>query len=881
MNEAIIVATGKNPVNGGVTTGFFAGDPYKWILFTINADPGALEVVLDGAVGQGGIKDYKPDASEFAPIATYTATGVQKQYYLPTHLRFRIITGTNVIIRVQQRTDPVPEVSSVPGGAPVGGGGGTVSIIPFQAGNSVVVGNLTNYGGALYPVTTAHTFSSTFDPTKHGTPVATPGTNGQGVVNRGVYAPFTNYNVRDLVQQDGNTYSAKTSFTSGSVFSTGDWDLQVAKGAPGSAGNLTRTGPGVPTNNTGNDGDLYVNATTGDLYLRSGGAYAQQGNLKGPAGNPGSAILSAVGVPSNTLGTNGDLYVNTGTADVYSKSGGVWSTNLNIRGTQGLAGSRQYAGAGAPNSGLGVDGDFYLQAPGNNYYNKAAGAWTLVANFSGAAGTNGNVTYSGSTAPSNALGANGDYYINSTTQDYYVKASGTWGIIMNLKGSNGANGSSILNGAGVPSGGAGLNGDTYINTTNGDLYTKAAGVWAQQLNIKGTSGSIQYSGSAAPVVGTGVNGDYYLNTSTGDYYFKSAGAWGQITNLKGAAGANPLALPAGTLTGGTLGNLVLRVPGTSTVVDADRWMKTELKRQQFYWLDSAGIYWLPGALVPVSVNQTAGNVVALNSKTAAASSNWVSFASGSQPASLDFTSTLGYVEIGTMETTNQMRFNPRAPLFLDDNPVTVFNNFSTYPSSSTLPTDFTSIYSAFTYSNYGTTANNGYPYGRIFEIYSNDALQHAAAWNTLGATPVGDFLDGEIQAVMQHGGATGSLLLNARMTGSGGNETRVFASINTAVQGIRVFTQVAGAASIQVDTVAFTCANDTPYRIRFGVYGPYCRIKVWAAGTTEPATWNLTTYQTAVLGTGKWGPGVSGSGGNYNRLGDLGICQNFGSAPVA
>lgn len=44
----------------------------------------------------------------------------------------------------------------------------------------------------------------------------------------------------------------------------------------------------------------------------------------------------------------------------------------------------------------------------------------------GAAGAPGSKWYNGSGAPSNALGADGDYYIDNSTSDVYTKVSGSW-----------------------------------------------------------------------------------------------------------------------------------------------------------------------------------------------------------------------------------------------------------------------------------------------------------------------------------------------------------------------------------------------------------------------------------------------------------------------
>jgi hypothetical protein len=54
----------------------------------------------------------------------------------------------------------------------------------------------------------------------------------------------------------------------------------------------------------------------------------------------------------------------------------------------------------------------------------------------------------------------------------------------------------------------------------------------------GAPGSVWYEGSGAPSSGTGVNGDYYLNTTNGDVYTKAAGAWGSpVGNLTGPTGS--------------------------------------------------------------------------------------------------------------------------------------------------------------------------------------------------------------------------------------------------------------------------------------------------------------------------------------------------------
>jgi len=200
------------------------------------------------------------------------------------------------------------------------------------------------------------------------------------------------------------------------------------------------------------------------------------------------------------------------------------------------------------------------------YYHN--GSWNLYSGGSGGGGTqgsqgpqgpagaNGATWYSGSTIPNTTLGNNGDFYLNTTTDDIYNKVSGTWTLTLNIKGTsgtsgsngtNGTNGSTWYSGSTTPTSGTGINGDYYFDTTTNDVYNKISGNWTAIANLtgatglsgtNGTNGTTWYFGSATPLSGDGVNGDFYLNTNTDDVYNKSSNTWSIVTNLKGAAGSN-------------------------------------------------------------------------------------------------------------------------------------------------------------------------------------------------------------------------------------------------------------------------------------------------------------------------------------------------------
>jgi hypothetical protein len=125
----------------------------------------------------------------------------------------------------------------------------------------------------------------------------------------------------------------------------------------------------------------------------------------------------------------------------------------------------------------------------------------IPSGMAGINGTNGATWRDGAGAPSNALGVDGDYYLNDATGDVYLRASGIYSIIANIKGTtgstgstgaagtNGTNGSTWYEGAGAPST-THTNGDYYLNTTNGDVYVQAAGAWGSPVgNIKGPTGT--------------------------------------------------------------------------------------------------------------------------------------------------------------------------------------------------------------------------------------------------------------------------------------------------------------------------------------------------------------------------------------------------------
>jgi hypothetical protein len=73
------------------------------------------------------------------------------------------------------------------------------------------------------------------------------------------------------------------------------------------------------------------------------GLQGEQGE-KGSAGANGATWRNGTGVPSSSLGSNGDFYLNLANSDVYNKISGSWVWIANIQGATGATGPQGPAG---------------------------------------------------------------------------------------------------------------------------------------------------------------------------------------------------------------------------------------------------------------------------------------------------------------------------------------------------------------------------------------------------------------------------------------------------------------------------------------------------------------------------------------------------------
>lgn len=96
-------------------------------------------------------------------------------------------------------------------------------------------------------------------------------------------------------------------------------EVQPGQGPQGERGAGWLYGHGAPVASLGGAGDLYLDTGSWDVWTRGVGGWGLQGNLKGSPGGPGARGLNGRGVPAHTTAQNGQVLVADG-----SPEGAAW-----------------------------------------------------------------------------------------------------------------------------------------------------------------------------------------------------------------------------------------------------------------------------------------------------------------------------------------------------------------------------------------------------------------------------------------------------------------------------------------------------------------------------------------------------------------------------
>jgi hypothetical protein len=158
----------------------------------------------------------------------------------------------------------------------------------------------------------------------------------------------------------------------------------------------------VPQNNTGNNGDVFFKTDTPSFYQKTNGAWIQTYSAAA-ATITGSALLYGQGVPGSSIGNNDDSYINTVTGIFYLKTAGTWNQVFSmatgpqgpqgtpgVNGTNGTNGNTLISGTTDPANTIGNNGDYYINLSTYGFFGpKASGAWALGVSLIGGAGATG------------------------------------------------------------------------------------------------------------------------------------------------------------------------------------------------------------------------------------------------------------------------------------------------------------------------------------------------------------------------------------------------------------------------------------------------------------------------------------------------------------
>ena len=233
-----------------------------------------------------------------------------------------------------------------------------------------------------------------------------------------------------------------------------------------------------------------------------------------------NTILSGAGIPTKSLGIDGDFYIDTKNANLYGpKTKGTWKIATSLRtptsqdlvmattgadGVRGATGSTGSAGARGENGATGAKGEM--------------GATGLV----GATGAIGAAGLNGTNGANGVAGVKGD-----TGTTGFAGATGLTGV-QGLKGDTGSGGANGMNGAqglkgdiGVAgtSGMAGITGATGLTGSTGSTGAAGAAGTAGAAGISnGKSSSITFTGNLAGSAGSTKASDIFGTFAAGKNY---------------------------------------------------------------------------------------------------------------------------------------------------------------------------------------------------------------------------------------------------------------------------------------------------------------------------------------------------------------------------
>jgi hypothetical protein len=178
----------------------------------------------------------------------------------------------------------------------------------------------------------------------------------------------------------------------------------------------------IPQDNTGKDGDVFIKTDISAFYQRTNGTWVLVYTITLGSNSDGTSLLYGEGIPGATIGANNDSYINTLTGIFYLKTSSTWNQIFSMstgpqgpqgtagaNGTNGTNGNTLLSGTSNPVNTVGNNGDYYINLSTYSVFGpKTTGVWgtgiSLIGDV-GPAGPQGNPGVAGPKGDTGATGA--------------------------------------------------------------------------------------------------------------------------------------------------------------------------------------------------------------------------------------------------------------------------------------------------------------------------------------------------------------------------------------------------------------------------------------------------------------------------------------------
>lgn len=368
------------------------------------------------------------------------------------------------------------------------------------------------------------------------------------------------------ITNSGDSHNATLNFT----IPRGDTGATGATGATGTAATIAVGA--VTTGSPGGSASVTNSGTSSAAVLD----FTIPTGQTGPTGAPGAAATVAVGTVSTGAPGSSATVNNSGSSSAAILNFSIPRGDVGATGATGSAATVAVGTVttGSPGSSANVTNSGTSSAATLNFTIPRGDVGPTGA--TGSPGTDGRTIWNGSGAPSSGTGAIGDFYVNTTANTIYgPKTSGGWGSATSLVGPQGATGATGATGS------PGAAATVSVGTTT----TGAAGSSATVTN-SGTSSAAVFNftipqgatGNTGPAGATGATGSA-ATVAVGTVTTGAAGSSVSVTNSgttsaavlnfaipRGDTGATGATGATGTAASVSVGSTTTGAAGTSASV---------------------------------------------------------------------------------------------------------------------------------------------------------------------------------------------------------------------------------------------------------------------------------------------------------------------------